>query len=153
MRKLTRKALVAGGLVATLAVGGIAYAYFTSTGSGNGAATVGSTSAVTISQTNVLSAMFPNSAAQAIDLNVANPGGGNEYVGTVSISIHAASLPVGCLASWFTITNAAVNSDVTPGATHAFAGASTGASIKLDESGGSQDACQGANLVLDFSSN
>jgi hypothetical protein len=153
MRKLTRKALVAGGLVSTLALGGIAFAYFTSTGSGTGAASVGSSTAVVITQTNTLSAMYPNSAVQDIDLNVANSGGGNEYVGTVSISIAPASLPVGCLASWFTITNAAVNTNVTPGPTHAFAGATTGASIKLNDSLSSQDACQGASLVLNLSSN
>jgi hypothetical protein len=153
MRRFSRKALVAGGLVAPLGLGGIAFAYFTSTGAGHGSATVGESSPVELTQTNTLSDMFPGSAAQDIDLNVDNPGGGNEYVGTVSISIDPLSLPAGCSAGWFTITNAAVADNVSPGATHAYLGADTGASIKLDESGGSQDACQGADLVLDFSSN
>jgi hypothetical protein len=153
MRKLTRKAVVAGGLVATLALGGIAYAYFTSVGSGTGSASVGTSTDVAITQTNTLDAMYPDSAAQDIDLNVDNSGGGNEYVGTVTITIDPTSLPAGCEDSWFSITNADVSDNVTPGAVHAYAGADTGASIQLVDSGTDQDACQGADLVLDFASN
>ena len=48
MRQFSRKALVAGGLVATLGLGGIAFAFFTTTGSGNGSATVGTSSALVL---------------------------------------------------------------------------------------------------------
>jgi len=151
----SRKKLIAAGIslvaVAGLATGAVAY--FTSTGSGTGAATVGTSSDLAISQTNTLGAMYPDAAAQPIDLSINNPGTGTEAVVTVTITIDPTSLPSGCLTSDFAITNATVNDTaVTPGA-HPYAGTATGASIQMVDTGLNQDACQGANLVLDFASN
>src|ERR1700730_3922089 len=75
----------AAGGVALGVAGTAAFAYFTSTRTGTGAASVGSSSNVTIDQVTSLNPMYPGSGPQGIDLKVTNPGTGTEHVGTVTI--------------------------------------------------------------------
>jgi hypothetical protein len=73
-------------VVAVLAVGGIAYAYWTTTGSGDATGTTGTNSAMTVAQNGVVSAMTPGSPAQAVDYTITNPAATPQYVTTVSIA-------------------------------------------------------------------
>lgn len=73
-------------VVAVLAVGGIAYAYWTTTGSGDATGTTGTNTAMTITQDGVVTAMTPGSAAQAVNYTIANSADTPQYVTTVTIS-------------------------------------------------------------------
>jgi hypothetical protein len=87
MRK-SRKYIITGGVVAGLLVGGAAFAYWTTDGSGTGtgSTTSGVASAVTINQ-GELAAMYPGDSAQDIVLTATNnepAGGQSAHVTSVS---------------------------------------------------------------------
>src|SRR5690348_14559263 len=75
-----------------------AYAYFSSTGSGSGNATVGSSSDIQISNTTPVANLYPGGADVTVALSLHNPGGGNEFVNDVSGTVEDNG---GCLGSWF----------------------------------------------------
>src|SRR5947209_16432845 len=85
MRKFPRKTLVAGGLVATLAFGGAAFAFFSNSGGGTGLASVGQSSAITIDGT-IAGTLYPAGAPATVSVDVSNPGGGSQYVGSVKLA-------------------------------------------------------------------
>jgi hypothetical protein len=109
--------------------------------------------------------LYPGGAAQPINFSVTNPGGGNEQVQNVTITVatdpsgYIETVPgdsgsgvTGCYADWFTISGSpvAVNQNVPGGGTIDWTGA---ASISMMNEPFSQDACQGKNVVLNFTSN
>jgi hypothetical protein len=73
-------------IVAVLAVGGIAYAYWTTTGGGVAAGTTGTSTAMTIAQNGVVSGLTPGSTAQAVNYTISNGAGTPQYVTTVTIT-------------------------------------------------------------------
>jgi len=152
--RISRKALVAGGLVATLAMGGIAFAYFSATGSGSGSASVGSSSGLDISQDGpAVTGLVPNGPAKTIHYTVTNNTAGAEFVDQVSTtvsSVTSGSLATeACDASMFTIVDGpALSTNLQPGHT-----ASGTATIKLVDDGNNQDNCQGSTVSLAFASN
>jgi hypothetical protein len=150
-----RRAVVALGCAAVLALAAGAYAYFTTTGSGTGTATVGSSSPVTLHAT-VGSNLYPGSSA-TVSFTVDNPSSGSQRVGTISLSsitVDAAHSTCSTVITGgtpdFTMPAVAVNKvfgtgngqTVTP----------TG-SLTMNETGVSQDACQGATLTLHLANN
>lgn len=150
-----QQALVALGCVGVLAIGGAAFAYFTSSGSGTGAAEVGSASAVTLHAT-VTSDLYPGSSSP-VSLTVDNPSSGVQRVGTVtlaSISVdpgHASCSTV--IAGGnpdFTMAPVHVNEVISPGNGQSVAANGT---LTMNETGVNQDACQGAALTLHLTNN
>jgi hypothetical protein len=73
-------------VVAVLAVGGIAYAYWTTTGSGAATGTTGTSTAMTVAQNGVVSGMTPGSPAQAVDYTITNTADTPQYVTTVTVA-------------------------------------------------------------------
>jgi hypothetical protein len=156
---------VALGTVAVLAVGAIAVAYFTGAdGSGTGSATVGSSTAwgVTVSSGSATfapagySAIYPGSGTEAIPFTVTDNGKGAQNLTTLSYAIKndggspanaetaSGTVITGCQASWFGASgdsgNASLPSDVATGGTY-----SGKVNVTMSDSGGNQDACQGAS--------
>jgi hypothetical protein len=146
--------------VAALAVAGGAFAYFTSTGSGTGNATVGTASNWTVAQTSTSGTMYPGTSTSTINYTVTNPGTGNqELAGTTTavavatdgsgdIVTGATSTPVaGCLASWFSTNN------TSPAAKDLAPNASTTGSVvvSMTDAAASQNACQGATPNITIS--
>ena len=88
--RLSRKskwiAAVAG--VMTLGLAASAYAFFSSTGSGNGSATVGQSSNVDMHADEHARCDVPRCCCSPINLSINNPGTGTERVGTVT-AVHA----------------------------------------------------------------
>jgi hypothetical protein len=146
MRKFSRKALVAGGLVATLGVGGIAFAFFTANGSGTGSASVGSPSPITISAS-APDALYPAGPAADVTITVTNPGSGSQHVGSVSLDSVDASNAL-CDTSAFTMDAVTVNQTIAPGDNTVVHG-----SLSMTDTGSDQNDCQGASLTLNLSSN
>jgi hypothetical protein len=147
--------LVPLGIVVGLAVAGIALAYFTSLGAGTGTATVGSSSNVTLHGT-VASALYPGSSSTAT-FTVDNPSPGSEFVN----KIHLASIApdaghAGCSTVItggnpdFTMPDVTAAQSFPTGNGQAVIATGT---LTMRETGVSQDACQGATLTLNLTSN
>jgi len=156
------KKLLAASLTAvlTLTGGGVAMAWFTSSGSGTGTATIGSPGSTDfhIAGHAPSGDLFPGADALSFVFDVHNTGAGTERVGTVDITVPGASVTgyaldggtaiTGCMASWFSVTpSVAVNTTLAAGA---WANGVTGASISMTESGSDQSACQGHTIDLSF---
>jgi hypothetical protein len=119
---------------------------------------LGSTYNIPAVQFNVSSMgdLFPGGPAQPINFSVTNPGVGDEYVNSVTISIssftnqHPTLLSPACESSWFQITGptAPVGVDLAPGTTYYY----SDASIAMPENNIDEDACQGATVNLTFTS-
>jgi hypothetical protein len=166
MRKIstTAKLAVAGVSVGTLALSGVAYAYFSTTGSGTGSGSVGTSSALTIHQA---SATYCNAGTEAapgentllpgtsvdVTWTVDNPSSGHQQLGTISLS-SVTSDKTGCdsatHASWFSMTPVAENMDLAPGDGQTV---TNGGTISFNNVNASQDVCKGAALTFHYSSN
>jgi hypothetical protein len=152
----SKKGIVA--LLATLtvvvfsAIG--AYAYFTANGSGTGSATVGSVSGITLAGT-ITGDLYPGGAPAGVSVLVTNPGSGAQTVGTIHLdSITADAGHPTCVVSSsgagaaFTMADIAVNTNLAAGASTTKTG-----SLQMNDTGVSQNGCQGATLTLNLSSN
>jgi hypothetical protein len=150
-----KRALVAVTAIAVVAIAAVAYAYFTSTGSGTATATVGSGSAVTIKGT-VSSTLYPGGSSP-VTFTIDNPSSAAQRVGTItlaSISVDAGhstcSKVVGGATPDFTMAGVAVNKVFPTGNGQAVTPTGT---LTMNDTGVSQDACQGATLTLNLTSN
>lgn len=150
-----KRALVTFAAICVIAVAGAAYAYFTSTGSGTGTATVGSSSAVTLHAT-VSSNLYPG-ASSPVTFTVDNPSSGSQRVGTITLaSITVDAGHSGCSTAIsggnpdFTMAAVTVNQVVGPGNGQSVTPTGT---LAMNDTGVSQDACQGATLTLHLTNN
>ncbi len=169
-----KKVFAALGVLAVLAAAGAAIAYFTSSGSGTGTASVGTSSALTIHGTSA-STLYPGTSS-TVSFTVDNPSSGHEQLGT----IHLASIKActGTGSSWngsacsnsgteqttcesvetgasdtntanFWMADVVANQDVGNGNGQAVTATGT---LKMNDLSSSQDACKNANLTLNFTS-
>lgn len=173
LRKFRNKrAAVAVTAVASLAAAGGAFAYFTQAGGGTGSASVGTSSAVTLAGT-ITGSLSPAGSPASVSILATNTGAGSQYVNKVhldSIAVDTSSAAYtgassaqqttwnGCVVTTSGTNPAFSMSDVTVASTLSKNGTSgdhttvTG-SLQMNDTGGSQDNCQGAPLVLNLSSN
>jgi hypothetical protein len=129
---------------ASLAFGVGAYAYFTTSGSGTGAAVIGAADHVQLDGT-TSSSIYPGAPGIDVAIKVTNPGKGAQHVGTVSLD--SVDTPLNCVASDFTMAPVAVNQTIAAGASSTVHGTLTMAD------NGDQNACQGGSLTMHLSSN
>jgi hypothetical protein len=162
MKLFTKKRTIIGliAVVAVVAMAVGAYAYFTTTGSGVGSATVGTSSALTINQVGSVSNLLPNAPAQPIEYSIHNTSAGAQYVGPVTVSFTNADISgpsdtnsgpgTTCTTADFTLVQPTdTPGDIAPGAT--YTSSPSGASLRLIDTGANQDGCEGATVVLHFS--
>lgn len=152
---ITKKRVLALAAIGVLAVAAGAYAYFTSTGSGTATATVGSGSAVVIKGT-VSSNLYPGGSSP-VTFTVDNPSSGAQRVGTItlaSIAVDAGhstcSKAITGEKPDFTMPAVVVNKTYGTGTNQAVTPTGT---LTMNDTGISQDACQGATLTLNLTSN
>ncbi len=144
-----RRALVALGAVGAVAAVGVAIAYFTSTGSGTGSATVGTSSAVTIHGTTSAS-LFPGTST-TVSFTVDNPSAGSQRVNAIQLeSVSTDAGHSACVMSDFTMPNVTVNQTLPSGNGQAVTATGT---LSMANTALNQDACQGAPLTLHLTSN
>jgi hypothetical protein len=156
MRRITSKrALLALGCVVVLALAAGAYAYFTSTGTGTATATVGSGSTVTIKAT-VSSTLYPGTSSP-VTFTVDNPSSGAQRVGTISLTEvkpdaghSTCSTTITGGTPDFAMPAIAVNKTYATGNGQTVTPTGT---LTMNDTGVSQDACQGATLTLKLASN
>jgi hypothetical protein len=157
-RNHKRRRWIVLGILGVFALGGGAYAYFTTSGSGTGSARVGTSTALTINATITpgVGGIVPDGNPAGISFDVVNTGTSAQLVDTIHLeSVDAftdaghTTPAVGCDTSYFTVADV-VSGETVPAGTTTLA--ATG-SLDFADSGTNQDACKLAYLVLTFSSN
>jgi hypothetical protein len=161
------------GAIAVLAIAGAAYAYFSTTGSGTGTATVGTSSVLTI-HGSTSGALYPGTTS-AVTFTVDNPSAGHQQLGTIHLaSVGACSVawtyPGGTptctgttistcqssetgasdtnTANWW-MPDVAENQDLPTGNGQTV---TTPGALKLNDLASAQDSCKNAFLNLNFTS-
>lgn len=138
--------VVAGTAIAAL-VGGTAFAYFTSTGTGGGTASVGTSTAFVITVKGPVGGpLYPGVGSQTFSYSVTNPGPGPANLASVVATINKDNAAgdvaaAGCKSADFTIS---ISGDG-PGVLQANQSNNGTGVITLKESGENQDACKGTS--------
>jgi hypothetical protein len=151
MRKfvMRKRVLIPVGILSGLIVAGVAIAYFTTTGSGTATATVGSSSAATLHGT-AASTLYPGTSS-SVSFTVDNPSSGTQRVGTIHLaSVSTDAGHSGCAVADFTMPDVVANQSFPTGNGQAVTATGT---LSMANTGVSQDACQGAPLTLNLTSN
>lgn len=156
MQVMTKKRAVAAlACISALALTAVAYAYFTSTGSGTATAKVGTSAAITVKGT-VSGNLYPGASSQ-VSFTVDNPSSGAQRVGTISltgVTVDGAHSTCSTVISGgnpdFSMPAVAVNATFPSGNGQAVTPKGT---LTMNDTGVSQNACQGAELTLALSSN
>lgn len=155
MKRFMNKKVVAIGLTVGLVLGGagVAYAYFTSGGSGSGTATVGTAAPFTVTlatDTPPGGGLLPGSGTETQTYTIHNGGASSERLTTVTASVadHAGGTFGGtCSGNWFTATVTGTVPGPNPQTILAGGTVTSTVTIILNESGGNQDPCQGLTTV------
>jgi hypothetical protein len=150
MRK-SRKLAVLAGVVGAMLIAGVAFAYWTTTGSGTGNATNASSNGTVTLHASFADGIYPG-GSESVSFTADNAGATNLYVGT----IHLASVSVdaghsSCNVADFTMSDVTSNSEVFAGASgQSISGTGT---LNYANTDVSQDACKGAIITLHVTSN
>jgi len=141
MRK-TQKIAIVGGTVGILMAGGIAYAAWTSEGSGTGTATAGSAVDLVV-EGNSISDIYPTGTFPAT-VKVTNPNPYNVTISSLDFT-SASTTASGCDASTVTVADLTGLSEVLTanGGDHTFA-------VQVSMSNDATDECQGAEFTLNY---
>ncbi|EON22599.1 hypothetical protein CF8_3454 [Nocardioides sp. CF8] len=151
-RSSSRRSKVLGVTVALVAIGGTAFAYWTTTGTGVGSADTGTTAAVTVIQTSSVTDLAPGSGTQPLSGTILNPNSGPVYVtkivAVVTAVNDAAGDPIaGCGAGDYTIAGTgAVGADVPADDT----GSWGNLTIAFNNTTANQDACKNGQVVIGY---
>jgi hypothetical protein len=165
-----KRAFVTTGLVGALVLAAVAYAYFTTNGSGTGTASVGTSSSLTI-HGSTAGALYPGTST-TVTFTADNPSSGKQQIGT----IHLASI-VACSTAFsggacpngnevtscesvetgssdtnsanFWMPDVMANQDLASGSGQSVT--ATG-SLKMNDLTSNQNACKSVNLLLNFTS-
>jgi hypothetical protein len=150
-----KQAWIALAAICVVAFAGAAYAYFTTTGSGTGTASVGNSSTVTLHAT-VTGNLYPGTSSP-VSFTVDNPSSGKQRVGTISLSsitVDASHSECSTVITGgnpdFSMPAVAVNATFGNGNGQAVTPTGT---LTMNETGVSQDKCQGATLTLHLVNN
>lgn len=120
-RRITKKRAAVVGLVASLAIAGAAIAYFTTSGSGTGQATVGTAHNFSVTFGTTTGTMYPGSGSSHVPYTITNPAGsGSQNLSSTAVTVlsdtttgsptfgdildHGSAVS-GCLVTWFSTTD------------------------------------------------
>lgn len=155
MKFLTKKviAIATGGVVAVVGTG-VAYAYWSAGGAGDGTGATGTSTALVVNQGTVLSAMYPGDSAQTLSGTFTNTSDGTVHVTSVTASLLSVTdsvggaTSVGCSVADYTLANATMSAvqEVAVGT----GGAWTGATVHFNNTTANQDACKGKTLNIHY---
>lgn len=136
-------------LVSVVGIGTAAYAYWTTTGTGQGSATTGDNDPITVVQTSQVVDLAPGSGTQALSGNFNNPNPGPVSVGEVTVTSITTNDP-GCTEDDYTITGTGtVTGDVVPAGDGV--GSWGGLSIEFfNAPDRNQDACKNETITINY---
>lgn len=135
--------------VATLAIAGAAFAYFTTTGSGTGSGTTGTATAMALHGV-VTDTMYPGTESE-VTFTIDNDSPGHQLLNTITLT--NVTTDVGhatCIVADFTMDPVVANEDIPSGDANDVVATGT---LKMANTGISQDGCKGAPLTLNLTSN
>ena len=150
MTRRKKLALIAAVVVVLALIAAIAgYAYWSSTGSGTGSSTAGTTSAITL-HASFPAGIYPG-GTESVSFTADNPNTGKVQVGT----IHLASVTfdaghASCSAADFTMADVAENVEIANGTGLSLPNNGT---LSFADTASNQDACKGATITLNLTSN
>jgi hypothetical protein len=158
MKRFMNKKVAAIGLAAGLALGaaGAAFAYFQTSGSGQGSTTAGTASTVTL-QATIAGAIVPGDGGQSVTFTATNLNSTSAKVTTISFVSVTSSTPA-CQAvitanpSQFSMTDVSSGTVVPANSTVPVSLAGTGTLVWADSLTQDQTACAGQPLTLHVSS-
>lgn len=152
--------------VLAVGAGGVAYAYFSSSGTGTGSAMVGSAAVhgFDVTTDGVATSVLPGGGPEGFDIDAQNVTGQSLFIGTVYLEVMTfagtgdaatsagADIP-GCSASWFVVTRSWAFDRLIPGLTAVSSTTSDTPAPTIEMPAGliDQNACQGADVGIDFS--
>ena len=149
-KRFTITAVVAALLLA--AGGGAAYAYWTTSGSGTGAASTGTSTAFTVTSSAPTGGpLTPGGSAETIAFTVANPGTGSAKLTAVAVSVASAdgtawTAVTGCSALDYSVGTPTITYGEVAGGSN-LSGTVT---ITMNDLATSQDACKNVSVPLYF---
>jgi len=152
MGRFKKKTIAILAVAVVLVVGGgIAYAYWTNTGSGTGEATTGSNNSIVINQTSAITGLAPGLPAQTLSGNFDNPNSSPVYVTSVTAEVTGTD-QAGCDATNYTIAGSApVNAEIPSGDG---VGSWSGLTIQFNNKPAvNQDACKNAVVAIAYTAN
>lgn len=149
--RFSKKALIATGTgaVVAMAVGGLALAYWTTTGSGTGSGAVAGGNGVIALAASFDDAALTPGGSLPVAFKASNAGSSDLQVRTVTTVVTASGT---CNASWFSVAPVIEDQTITAGASNV-ALATDGVLVFADSATVNQDGCKGATLTLTLSSN
>ena len=148
-------AVLAGGAM-VVAGSGIAYAYWTTQGAGDGSATSSqpaTATQVTLSQVGTLTGFVPGGAAQDVMVKAHNDATYSQNIGNITVTVldvKDSSDNVVCAASNWLVTEAADNIGTVAGSSDSAAAGVKAATLQLKDLSSNQDGCQNVSPVLHF---
>ncbi len=149
LKKKAVTVVIAGGLL--VATTGVAYAYWSTTGSGSTSSANASSNGTVAIGASFASGIAPGQS-RTVTYTGTNPGDTNLQVATITpvVSLDSASVSAGCLVGDFTISPSTVNRTVLAGTSDVALGTGT---LAFANSTSSQDGCKGATVTLTLTSN
>jgi hypothetical protein len=150
--KRSKKAWVILGIVAAIGLSAIgAFAYWTTTGSGTGSASVATANGVLVLHGTAPTDLYPGGQSE-VTFTADNAGATNLFVGTIHLdSVAADAGHVTCDTADFSMADVVSNTMV-PATTSGHALTGTGTLVYANTAV-NQDGCKGADLTLTLSSN
>ena len=154
--KIPAKLVVFGVVVAIVAVGGLAFAYWTQAGSGSGMSTAGTTSAITVNQAGSPTGLYPGGPAAPLAGTFTNLNPGSVSLVSVTAAVHVftshlvdAAKP-DCTQADFAVggTSGAL---VIPSGT--LVGSWSGLTVRMLDNGLNQDNCKNVSITIDYTAN
>jgi hypothetical protein len=156
----TRRGLVVGtAVLGIVSLGVAAFAYWTSSGTGNGSATTASAGAWAVAAPPVNNTdLSPGGSGDTITYYVTNSGNGYQKLSTVDISVASITTPssnpaVGCTAADFSINglaNAPYQDTALAGEIAGGATVNHAVTLRMVDLASDQNGCQGATVHLAF---
>jgi hypothetical protein len=141
---IKKKLAAIGVAFAVLASAGVAFAYFTHSGSGDGTATVGHSEEILLSSP-VVGDLYPDGDDVPVTVTIENQGEGAQFVNVISGVVEDQG---DCDGAWFEVD------DIDYAATLGQDSNDTAdTDVRMVDNGGNQDACQGLTMAITWSSN
>jgi hypothetical protein len=152
MRKLSKASTAVAASAALVLTGGVAYAYWTTSGSGTGSASTGDSSTadkIALAQVGTLTGFYPGSTPQTVLVQATNPAAYSQRVGEVTVTVAATAT---CAASNWTVVNTpddfgVLGKDGSATDQSAAAGIAV-ATVQLVDSASNQDGCKSVSPDL-----
>jgi hypothetical protein len=150
--RFSKKALIATGTgaVVAMAIGGLALAYWTTSGNGSGSATTGTSSSFVVTTDAATGGpLSPGGPSESVTIHVNNPSTGHQQLSTVHVTVansngSAWTSVAGCSAADYAVTDPTFSAqDLAAGATY-----DTSVTIAMNNLSSSQDGCKNVTVPL-----